>query len=96
MRIQRFADHRIVPWANGLGVTADVCLWPLDAVEWTWRLSIADVSHDLPFSVMPGVDRHIMVANGAGMGLVIDGAAEVRMDRTSPCLLYTSPSPRDS
>ena len=80
MRIQRSAEHRTVPWANGLGITADVFLWPPAIEEWTWRLSIADVSDDVPFSVMAGIDRHIMVANGTGMALVIDGAPEVRMD----------------
>lgn len=80
MRIQRCADHRIVPWANGLGITADVFLSPPDAVDWTWRLSIADVTDDVPFSLMPGIDRHIMVANGVGMALQIDDAPEVRMD----------------
>jgi environmental stress-induced protein Ves len=88
MRIQRSAEHRVVPWANGLGVTADVFLSPAGSDEWTWRLSIADVSDDLPFSFMPGIDRHIVVAQGAGMALTIDGAAEVRMERTSPPLSF--------
>ena len=70
-----------MPWANGMGITADVMVWPPDVDAWTWRLSIATVTDDVPFSTMPGVDRHIMVARGAGMGLVIDGAAEVRMDQ---------------
>lgn len=92
MRIQRSAEHHVVPWANGLGVTADVFLSPTDSAEWTWRLSIADVSDDLPFSFMPGIDRHIVVAQGAGMGLTIDGAAEVRMDRTTPALSFAGES----
>ena len=87
-RVQRSAEHRIVPWANGLGITADVFLWPPDVDEWTWRLSIADVTDDVPFSVMPGIDRHIMVAQGAGMGLVIDGAPERRMDLSTPPLSF--------
>ncbi len=80
MRIQRSADHRVVPWDNGLGVTADVFCWPAGSTDWTWRLSIADVSDDLPFSFMPGVDRHIVVAQGKGMALTIDGGPEHRMD----------------
>lgn len=88
MRIQRSAEHRIVPWANGLGITADVFLAPADSADWAWRVSIADVTDDVPFSMMPGIDRHIMVAQGVGMGLVIDGAAEVRMDRTSAPLAF--------
>jgi len=92
LRVQRSAEHRIVPWANGLGITADVFLWPADVAEWTWRLSIADVTDDVPFSVMPGVDRHIMVAQGAGMGLVIDGAPERRMDLSTDPLSFDGES----
>ncbi len=87
IRIQRSADHNIVPWANGLGITADVCRSP-DVADWVWRLSIADVTDDVPFSVMSGIDRHILVAQGAGMGLTIDGRAEIRMDRATPPLSF--------
>lgn len=89
MRVQRSAEHRVVPWANGLGVTADVCTWPSETTDWTWRLSIADVTDDVPFSSMPGVDRHITVASGSGMALTIDDAAEVRMDRTTAPLSFS-------
>ncbi|HEY4331747.1 MAG TPA: HutD family protein [Ilumatobacteraceae bacterium] len=89
MRVQRSSEHRIVPWANGLGITADVVLSPPPPLEWTWRVSIADVSDDVPFSVMPGIDRHIVVAQGAGMALSIAGAAAVRMDGATPPLSFS-------
>lgn len=73
-----------MPWANGLGISADVFLWPPDTADWTWRLSLAVVPGDVPFSVMPGIDRHIVVAQGVGMALTVDGGAEHRMDRSSP------------
>ena len=92
MRIQRSADHRVVPWDNGLGVTADVFCWPAGSTDWTWRLSIADVSDDLPFSFMAGIDRHIVVAQGEGMALTIDGAPEYRMDSATPPLLFAGES----
>ncbi len=88
MHILRSADHRIVPWANGLGITADVVLSPPPPDEWTWRLSIADVTDDVPFSIMAGIDRHIVVAQGVGMALRIDGRPEVRMDRATPPLPF--------
>jgi hypothetical protein len=40
---------------------------------WTWRLSTADISEDVPFSVFPGVARHFCVAEGNGVILTIDG-----------------------
>lgn len=33
---------------------------------------------------MPGIDRHIVVARGAGMALTINGGSEHRMDCSSP------------
>ncbi len=88
MRIQRSADHRIVPWANGLGITAEVFAFPPRTTDWTWRLNLADVTDDVAFSTMSGVDRYIVVAQGPGMGLVIDGAPEVRVDRLTPPLSF--------
>jgi len=42
--------------------------------------------------VLPGIDRHIMVAQGVGMGLVIDGAPEMRMDVSTPPLSFDGES----
>lgn len=66
----------MVPWANGLGTTAVVARHP-DTDDWAWRLSIADVVADGPFSSLPDVDRWIAVASGAGMVLIVDGADTV-------------------
>lgn len=60
-----------MPWANGLGVTAEIAVWPAGVADWTWRLSIADISEDGPFSVLNGIDRHIMVIDGVGMNLTV-------------------------
>ncbi len=73
MRVQRFGEHRAMPWANGLGTSYEVASdRNVDGV-WTWRVAIAPVVLDGPFSVMPGVDRQLVVINGEGMTLSIDG-----------------------
>ena len=73
MRIQRFDEHRTMPWANGLGTSYEVASdRNVDGV-WTWRVAIAPVVEDGPFSVMPGVDRELVVIEGNGMTLSIDG-----------------------
>ena len=60
--------YRRVPWKNGLGTTLEIAT---DAAEpggpWSWRLSLADVPSRAPFSMFPGVDRHLAVLDGAGM-----------------------------
>jgi environmental stress-induced protein Ves len=88
MQVQREADHRTVPWANGLGTTADVFVSPPDLDDWTWRLSLADVTRDVPFSAMPGIDRHILVASGSGMALTIGASDEIVVAPTSPPLSF--------
>jgi environmental stress-induced protein Ves len=41
--------------------------------EWTWRLSTADITQDVPFSSFPGVTREFCVADGNGVILNING-----------------------
>lgn len=75
MRIQRFDEHRAMPWANGLGTSYEVASdRNVDGV-WTWRVAIAPVVLDGPFSVMPGVDRELVVIEGNGMVLEVDGVS---------------------
>ena len=73
MRIQRVDEHSAMPWANGLGTSYEVASdRNVDGV-WTWRVAIAPVVLDGPFSVMPGVDRELVVIEGNGMVLEVDG-----------------------
>ncbi len=61
-------------WANGRGITHEVIASP-NSEDWDWRLSIAEVSEDGPFSVLPGVDRILVVATGNGIILNIAGVS---------------------
>lgn len=58
-------------WKNGAGLTREIATGPagagLDAFD--WRLSVAELERDAPFSAFPGVDRSIVVLEGAGMVL---------------------------
>lgn len=58
-----------------------------DGDDWAWRVSIADVTSDGPFSSLPGVDRTIAVATGAGMSLTVDGAV-VELTPSSPAFAF--------
>lgn len=77
-----------MPWANGRGVTAEICVSPAAPQQWSWRLSIADVPDDGAFSMFHGVTRHIMVVDGVGMGLTIDGSVEQRVEFGSAPLSF--------
>lgn len=73
MRILHPRDYRVMPWKNGTGSTTEIAIHPetsaVSGVPFQWRVSIADVAVDGPFSLFPGYDRHIMVIEGAGMRL---------------------------
>ena len=85
------ADRRVVPWANGRGTTAIVTRVP-DTDDWAWRLSLADVVDDGPFSSLPGVDRWIAVARGGRMALQLgapDGFARTVLSDTDGAVSFS-------
>lgn len=66
------AQHRLMPWRNGGGRTAEIAFEPADSpAGFRWRLSLAEVESDGPFSTFPGCCRTIMLLSGRGMELTI-------------------------
>jgi Uncharacterized protein conserved in bacteria len=78
VRLQRFDEHRKMPWKNGLGVTREVAIHaPAEEPSaFLWRISLATVSGSGPFSAFPGIDRTIAVLRGGGLHLTVDGVAQ--------------------
>ncbi len=76
MRIIKLSDIARKPWLNGGGVTRDLWVGP-SAVDWQWRISVATIDSDGPFSAYPGVARHFAVLQGNGVRLrFADGERE--------------------
>lgn len=75
MRILRRADYRRMPWKNGQGITEEVASFPHGGSmeDFHWRISIAHVGADGPFSVFPGIDRTIALLEGEGLVLDLPG-----------------------
>jgi environmental stress-induced protein Ves len=68
------------PWKNGGGVTREVAAFPetgAGLTDFDWRISLAEVAADGPFSAFDGYDRVITVVRGAGMALTVDGVEHV-------------------
>jgi len=65
------SDYRPMPWKNGGGRTIEIAVHPVGATldAFQWRVSIADIERDGPFSRFPGIDRTIVLLEGAGMHL---------------------------
>lgn len=79
-----------MPWKNGGGVTRELLKLPhpSEPARFLARLSIASVAASGPFSVFPGIERTILVLEGAGMALTLGGAPEVVLDRRSPPFVF--------
>lgn len=71
-RLIRLADVPPVPWRNGGGVTRELLAAPA-AEGWSWRISVAEVGADGPFSAFEGVERWFAVLEGGGVELQVDG-----------------------
>jgi hypothetical protein len=74
MRWQRIKpiDGHLVPWKNGGGTTLELMVDPPGATLETgfrWRISSAEVAGSGPFSAFPGLERWLLLLEGAGFDL---------------------------
>ncbi|WP_037083888.1 HutD/Ves family protein [Neorhizobium vignae] len=85
MKILRASDYKRMPWKNGGGETVEIAVFPAGASidDFDWRISMATVASDGPFSIFPGVDRTLSILSGNGMELTIDGGAPVTLELSS-------------
>ncbi len=76
MQLLRHTDYKRMPWKNGGGETTEIAVSPPAAGldDFDWRISMALVKGDGPFSVFPGIDRTLSILEGNGMRLTVDGA----------------------
>ena len=88
VRLLTPADYRTMPWKNGSGRTTEIAAYPSGAGldTFLWRVSLADVGCDGPFSSFPGIERTIVLLEGAGMRLHGGGRA---IELTTPFAPHT-------
>ncbi len=93
--ILKSSTYRRMPWKNGGGETVEIAVRPEAAAlsEFDWRISMATVATDGPFSIFPGIDRTLSILDGQGMSLAIDGAAPVRLTQESDALPFPADVP---
>ncbi|MEO6798346.1 MAG: HutD family protein [Rhodanobacter sp.] len=72
--IIRLAECPWQAWKNGLGRTCEVAVQPPAAGsdDFLWRVSVAEVDSAAPFSCFPGIDRQIVLLDGAGFTMTLD------------------------
>jgi len=79
------SDGRRMPWKNGRGTTLELAVDPPGATLETgfrWRISSAEVAASGPFSAFPGLNRWLLLVEGAGFD--IDFGAHGRVELTEP------------
>ncbi len=81
MRVVRSSEYRRMRWKNGQGETAEIAISPPAATvdDFDWRISMARIEADGPFSRFPGVDRTLAVVAGSGLELAVDGRQPVTL-----------------
>ena len=80
VRHLRESDAVMQPWRNGGGSTSEIAACIEDG-RMVWRVSVADVASDGPFSDFAGYDRIIMLLEGPGMALAFGDRPEVKLVR---------------
>ncbi|WP_157994454.1 HutD/Ves family protein [Peristeroidobacter agariperforans] len=87
-----------MPWKNGGGETREILVSPpgagLDALD--WRISLASIASDGPFSAFQGIERTLCVIRGAGIRLQVANAApELLLENSAP-YTFAGESPASS
>jgi environmental stress-induced protein Ves len=71
--IQRAAEHLVMPWPNGRGTSYEIASDSPGRTGWSWRIAIAPVPEEGPFSHFEGVHRRMIVFEGGTMVLDVGG-----------------------
>ena len=92
MRIIRAADCKGMPWKNGGGTTTEIAVSPEGAPlsDFDWRISMAHVGQDGPFSSFPGIDRTLSVLTGNGIRLAFGDGETVALDRATAPFFFAA------
>lgn len=75
------AERTWTPWKNGGGEMSDIAHSPSSAGldNFNWRVGIARIDRDGPFSDFPDIDRQVMIVGGKGIRLDVEGLEPARI-----------------
>lgn len=90
-----FAGLEPSPWKNGGGSTTEVAISPpgagLDSFD--WRISLATIAADGPFSSFPGVDRTLALVDGPGVMLDLGDGRKYALNEDEPIIEFPGEAP---
>jgi environmental stress-induced protein Ves len=95
VRIIRAGDCKATPWKNGGGSTTEIAIGPAGASleAFDWRVSMARVASDGPFSDFAGVDRTLAVVKGNGLVLTTGENAPVTLSSGADPVSFPGDTP---
>jgi uncharacterized protein len=95
VKIVRAIDCPTTLWKNGGGSTTEIAVEPAGASleDFDWRVSMARIASDGPFSEFSCIDRTLAVVSGNGLALTIGNAATVALDPTSDPIRFAGDVP---
>jgi environmental stress-induced protein Ves len=82
MHLIRLEDCPAKPWHNGAGKTHELWSDATDESAFARRVSVALLAGPGPFSVLPGIDRSLLVLDPIGIALTL-GHQSVQLDHGS-------------
>ncbi|MEO6778740.1 MAG: HutD family protein [Gemmatimonadaceae bacterium] len=95
MRVLKSDEYTRMLWRNGHGETAQVAIGPATATleGFDWRVSMARIDGDGPFSIFPQTDRTLAVLRGDGLRISVDGATSTEVAPSSEPLSFPGDVP---
>ena len=100
---QELIDVKSTPlyrWSNNKGARREVAVHPRNAGDkdaFDWRVGIAYVTEDAPFSAFPGIDRWIVLLGGKGIAMrSTDGSIDKNLDRPLEPFAFSGDTPINS
>jgi environmental stress-induced protein Ves len=88
----RPADYRTMPWKNGGGSTTEIAIEPPGAsleASFAWRISSVSVAASGPFSPFPGMARALLLVEGVGFILDIEGQGRQRLKHPGQVVAFS-------
>jgi environmental stress-induced protein Ves len=86
VRLTHGDQYRRMPWKNGGGETVEIAVSPEGAglEDFDWRVSMARVAADGPFSTFAGIDRTLCILESGRIVLRVGAAVPVELAADSP------------
>ncbi|MBN2857169.1 MAG: HutD family protein [Candidatus Delongbacteria bacterium] len=80
--LRKPGDYKTVPWKNGRGTTRELAVhFGEDEERYLWRISIAGVTEDGPFSEFQDYERTLMMIEGQGIKLSHSDGTEIKLNK---------------